>query len=152
MPADEPGLADPKARQEDQPVPGRDEGGQVLEPVGVGAEHDRAEHLGAGRHNDHQERAGAVLAVERGTRSDQDRPGRRAQQELLVRVGEVVERQEPGDHAGDHRRKRQWRGQWVAGGLSPHGASDCTTLDDPAPDCDDWITLAGRVSTAKLRP
>ena len=78
------GLADAEAGQEDEPVSRRDEGGQVLEPVGIGAEHDRSEHLGAARHHDDEQRAGAVLAAEERAGGDQDQPGRGAQQKLLV--------------------------------------------------------------------
>ena len=94
----------------------RDEGRQVLEAVGVGAEHDRAEHLRAGRHHDHEQSAGPILAAEGGARCDQDQPGRRAEEELLVRVGEVIQRQEAGDHARDHRRKGQRRRKRVISG------------------------------------
>ena len=78
---------------------GGDEGGQVLQPVGVRAEHDRAEHLRAGRDQDDQQRPRPVLRGSARRRRRAGRPGRAAEQQLLAQRGEVIEGQEAGDHA-----------------------------------------------------
>ena len=70
VPANGSRLADSKTGQEHEAVSRRDERREVLQPVGVGADHDRAEDLRAGRDEHDQQGPDAVLRLERDTRRE----------------------------------------------------------------------------------
>jgi hypothetical protein len=69
----------------------RHEGGQVVEPVVVDAPEDRPGHLPDGGEDDHPERLRPPQEREARQRGEQHDPGERAEEELLVERGEVVD-------------------------------------------------------------
>ena len=77
------------AGQEDEPVRGRHEHRQVVQPVGVEAPDQRAGHLADRREDDHAERLRPPLNRDARQPGDEHDPGQPAERELL-RVGRVV--------------------------------------------------------------
>ena len=122
-------LADPQSGEIDEAVAGRDEGRQVFEAVGVGAEDDRAQHLGPGRDQDHESHPAALLRAQRLACGKQQRPGCGPDRELLVGARAGVQAEERGYHHENGGPERQRVGEHSCHSTvySQHGADRITS-------------------------
>jgi hypothetical protein len=94
-------LAERQPGDEDEPVRGRDERRQVVEPVRVDAPDDRPGHLGDGRCTDDDGDLGAPLDRKRPGGEQEHDPGEPTQDELAVEVDVAVDPEESRQIRGD---------------------------------------------------
>ena len=127
---------DREAAEIDEPVRGRDEQRQVVQPVRVDAPDERADHLADRRERDDAERLRAGERGQRAERGEQHEPGQRAERELPVEADLRVDREQRREIRGARRRRTSadaHRRYWTSCQLGVGSSSSSAR-----PPCGSW--------------